>query len=83
MPHENFTRSHRIFGISAAWAIFILEVAYAITLVLGLIGVPLADMQIRMIGVLGYAGIAPIAFLMLGFVFRQSKIPDPLSARHP
>ena len=48
----------------------------------GLIGVPLANMQIRMIGVVGYAGIAPIAFLVLGFVFRQAQIPDPTSAQH-
>lgn len=42
----------------------------------GLIGVPLADMQIRMIGVVGYAGIAPIAFLVLGFVFKRRQVPD-------
>jgi hypothetical protein len=41
----------------------------------GLIGVPLADMQIRMIGVVGYAGIAPIAFLVLGFVFKRTPVP--------
>jgi hypothetical protein len=35
----------------------------------GLIGVPLEDMQIRMIGILGYAVVSPIVFLMLGMVF--------------
>ena len=39
----------------------------------GLIGVPLADMQIRMIGVLGYAGVAPIVFLLLGIVFGRTQ----------
>lgn len=41
----------------------------------GLIGVPQADMQIRMIGVVGYAGIVPIAFLVLGFVFKRTQVP--------
>jgi hypothetical protein len=35
----------------------------------GLIGVPLANMQVRMIGVIGYAGFAPVAFLLLGVLF--------------
>jgi hypothetical protein len=37
----------------------------------GLIGVPLENMQVRMIGVLGYAVVAPIAFLLLGMVFER------------
>jgi len=42
----------------------------------GLIGVPLADMQVRNIGVLGYAGVAPVAFLLLGMVFgRTHPVP--------
>ncbi len=35
----------------------------------GLIGVPLENMQVRMIGVLGYAVVAPIVFLLLGIIF--------------
>ncbi len=35
----------------------------------GLIGVPLANMQVRMIGVIGYAVVAPVAFLLLGVLF--------------
>lgn len=35
----------------------------------GLIGVPLADMQVRNIGVIGYAVVAPVAFLLIGIVF--------------
>jgi hypothetical protein len=38
----------------------------------GLIGVPLEDMQIRMIGILGYAVVSPIVFLMLGMVFERA-----------
>jgi hypothetical protein len=34
----------------------------------GLIGVPLEDMQLRLIGVLGYAGLAPIVFLIVATV---------------
>lgn len=35
----------------------------------GLIGVPLGNMQIRMIGVLGYAVVSPVVFLLLGILF--------------
>jgi hypothetical protein len=35
----------------------------------GLIGIPLADMQVRMIGVVGYAGFTPVIFLLLGILF--------------
>ncbi|TFG73180.1 MAG: hypothetical protein E4H27_01265 [Anaerolineales bacterium] len=35
----------------------------------GLIGVPLGNMQVRMIGVIGYAVVAPVAFLLLGVLF--------------
>jgi hypothetical protein len=41
----------------------------------GLIGVPLADMQVRNIGVIGYAVVAPVAFLLIGIVFGR---PRPL-----
>jgi hypothetical protein len=39
----------------------------------GLIGVPLEDMQVRMIGVLGYAVVSPIVFLLLGMVFDRAS----------
>lgn len=39
----------------------------------GLIGVPLENMQIRMIGVLGYVVVSPIVFLLLGMVFRRTS----------
>jgi hypothetical protein len=35
----------------------------------GLIGVPLANMNVRNIGVLGYAGVSMVVFLLLGIVF--------------
>jgi hypothetical protein len=38
----------------------------------GLIGVPLADMQVRNIGVIGYAVVAPVAFLLIGIVFGRT-----------
>jgi len=40
----------------------------------GLAGVPLADMQVRNIGVLGYAGFGPVVFLLLGFVFGRATL---------
>jgi hypothetical protein len=70
-------------GSRTANAIRILMIISGVLSLAGLIGVPLANMQIRMIGVIGYAGIAPIAFLALGFVFRHRPIPDPTSAYHP
>lgn len=39
----------------------------------GLIGVPLANMQVRMIGVLGYAALSPIVFLLLSLVFGRAQ----------
>ncbi|KUG20988.1 MAG: hypothetical protein KO206_03730 [Methanomicrobiaceae archaeon] len=42
----------------------------------GLIGVPLANMNIRNIGIIGYAGISIVVFLLLGIVFgRARRIP--------
>jgi hypothetical protein len=38
----------------------------------GLIGVPLADMQIRLIGVVGYAVVSPGAFFVLGLWFGRT-----------
>jgi hypothetical protein len=42
----------------------------------GLLGVPLANMQVRNIGIVGYAGVAPFAFLLLGTLFgRTQQVP--------
>ena len=45
----------------------------------GLVGVPLANMQVRMIGVIGYAGVSPVAFLLMGVYFGRSKGSKQLS----
>lgn len=39
----------------------------------GLIGVPLANMQARNIGIIGYGVVAPVVFLLLGIVFGRTK----------
>jgi hypothetical protein len=40
----------------------------------GLIGVPLANMQVRNIGIIGYGVVAPVVFLLLGIVFDRTFI---------
>ncbi len=48
----------------------------------GLIGVPFGNMQIRDIGVIGYAVVAPVAFLLLGIVFgRTQHVPEDTEQR--
>jgi hypothetical protein len=39
----------------------------------GLIGVPLANMNYRNIGIVGYALVAPVAFLLLGILFGRTQ----------
>jgi len=39
----------------------------------GLIGVPLANMQVRDIGIIGYGVVAPVAFLLLGIIFGRTQ----------
>ena len=39
----------------------------------GLIGVPLANMQIRNIGIIGYGVVAPVIFLLLGIIFGRTQ----------
>lgn len=39
----------------------------------GLIGVPLANMQIRNIGIIGYALIAPLIFLLIGIILGRNE----------
>ena len=41
----------------------------------GLIGVPLANMQIRNIGIIGYAVIAPVVFLLIGVILGRAGAP--------
>ena len=39
---------------------------------LGLLGIPLANMNVRNIGIVGYTIVALVAFLVMGIVFRRS-----------
>ena len=39
----------------------------------GLIGVPLADMQVRNIGIIGYGVVTPVVFLLLGIVLGRNQ----------
>ncbi|HRW08527.1 MAG TPA: hypothetical protein P5121_25670 [Caldilineaceae bacterium] len=53
----------------------------------GLLGVLLADMQVRNIGIIGYAVVAPVAFLLMGVLFgRTGEVLLPSERRsflHP
>ena len=55
-------------------AVRILMIVSGILSLAGLIGVPLADMQVRNIGVIGYAVVAPIAFLLVGIIFGRTPL---------
>ncbi len=52
---------------------FLLIISGVLSL-LGLIGVPMGNMQIRMIGVIGYAVVAPFAFLLIGIFFQRRTV---------
>ena len=43
---------------------------------IGIVGVPLENMQIRNIGIIGYALIAPFAFLLIGLNFSRIQIKN-------
>ncbi len=49
-------------------AVRVLIVASGVLRLAGMVGVPLGNMQVRMVGVVGYAVVAPVAFLLLGKV---------------
>ncbi|HSD56611.1 MAG TPA: hypothetical protein VLB04_00410 [Methanotrichaceae archaeon] len=51
----------------------ILMIVSGILCLAGLIGVPLADMQVRNIGIIGYGVVAPVVFLLLGIVFGRTQ----------
>ena len=51
----------------------ILMIVSGVLSLAGLIGVPLADMQVRNIGIIGYAVVAPIVFLLLGIIFGRTR----------
>jgi hypothetical protein len=54
-------------------AIRTIMIASAILSFAGLIGVALANMQYRNIGIIGYAGVATFAFLLLAILFGRSE----------
>lgn len=54
-------------------AVRILMLVSGILSLLGLVGMPLANMQVRNIGILGYGVVAPVIFLLLGFVFGRTR----------
>lgn len=56
----------------------ILMIVSGVLSLAGLIGVPLESMQVRLIGVLGYVGVAPVVFLLLGMVFDRAYHQDSL-----
>lgn len=51
----------------------ILMIVSGVLSLAGLIGVPLANMQVRNIGIIGYAVVAPVVFLLLGLVFGRNQ----------
>ena len=51
----------------------ILLIICGILSIIGLIGVPLQNMQIRNIGIIGYAVLAPVAFFLIGKILGRSK----------
>lgn len=51
----------------------ILMVVSGVLCLVGLIGVPLADMLVLSVGILGYGVVAPVVFVLLGIVFGRTK----------
>lgn len=51
----------------------VLMITSGILSLAGLIGVPLSNMNIRNIGILGYVGVSLIVFLLLGIIFGRAQ----------
>jgi hypothetical protein len=51
----------------------ILMIVSGLLSLVGLLGVPLADMQVRNIGIIGYAIVAPVVFLLIGILFGRTQ----------
>lgn len=54
-------------------AVRILMILSGVLSLAGLIGVPLQNMQVRNVGIIGYGLMAPVVFLVLGFVFKCTR----------
>lgn len=52
----------------------ILMIVCGILSLAGLTGVPLANMQIRNIGIIGYAVVAPVVFLLIGLIMGRADV---------
>ena len=64
-------------------AVRILLLASGVLSLAGLVGVPLSDMQIRNIGIVGYAVVSPVAFLLIGILFGRTRIAADASGQMP
>ena len=63
-----------VFGVGRLeQTVRILMIVSGVLSLAGLIGVPLANMQIRNIGIIGYGVVAPVVFLLLGIVFGRTQ----------
>ena len=61
-------------GAGLARAVRILLFASAVLALVGLSGVPLANMQVRNIGIIGYAVLFPIAAALLAVHFHRAGV---------
>jgi hypothetical protein len=62
-------------------AVRLLLIVSGVLSLAGLIGVPLADMGVRNVGVVGYAVVAPVAFLLIGILFGRTRA-SPEAVEH-
>ena len=60
-------------GSRLATLILMLMIASGVLAIAGLGGVVVSDMQLRNIGIVGYAGVFPVAVLLLAILFHRAK----------
>jgi len=60
-------------GVPLENAVRYLMIASGFLSLLGIIGIPLANMNVRDIGIVGYGVVAPVVFLLLALVFGRAK----------
>jgi uncharacterized Tic20 family protein len=58
-------------------SIRILMIVSGVLALAGMSGVVVGDMQLRMIGVVGYAGVFPVVALLLAILFRRTRACVP------
>jgi hypothetical protein len=60
----------------------LLMIVSGVLSLVGLVGVPLANMQVRNIGIIGYAGVSLGVFLLLGILFgRAQEVPRAIEPK--